>query len=111
MNWKFTRPGMASFKKGEPFCFIMPTPHQAIDECQPIIKNIAEDPELKKDYEAWGQSRSDFLDKLHAKDEETLKTGWQRDYFKGRTPTGHVLTDDHISRRRLKPPRRAGPGE
>ena len=111
MNWKFTRPGMVSFKKGEPFCFIMPVPHQAIDDCQPIMKQIEDDPELHKDYLAWGQSRNNFLDKLHQKDEETIKAGWQRDYFKGRTPGGHVLTDNHINRRRLKPPRKAGPGD
>jgi hypothetical protein len=111
MNWKFTRPGMISFKKGEPFCFLMPTPHEAIDSCQPIIKQIEDDPEIYKDYLAWGQSRTDFLDKLHQKDEAAVKAGWQRDYFTGRTPGGHVLTDSHIHRRRLNPPRKAEPGE
>lgn len=111
MNWRFTRPGLVSFKKGEPFCFIMPTPHQAIDACEPVLKRIEDEPEIYKDYLAWGESRTNFLDKLHARDEETVKSGWQRDYFTGRTPQGHVMTDSHINRRRLKPPRPAGEGE
>lgn len=111
MNWRFTRPGMISFKKGEPFCFIMPVPHQAVDEVQPIIKRIEDDPELNGDYLAWGQSRTAFLERLAKSDPNAAKQGWQRDYFKGQTPQGVQGPDSHINRRRLKPPRKAEPGE
>ena len=111
MNWRFTRPGMISFKKGEPFCFIMPIPHETIDEVQPIVKSIHDDPDLKAQYEAWGASRTQFLDRLSDNDSDAIKSGWQRDYFRGRTPEGHVAPDSHISRRRLKSPRKAEPGE
>jgi hypothetical protein len=40
-----------------------------------------------------------------------VKNGWQRDYFRGRTPEGHVAPDGHINRRRLKAPRKAEDGE
>jgi hypothetical protein len=111
MNWRFTRPGMISFKKGEPFCFILPIQHEAIDEIQPIVKSIQEDPELFRQYTAWGESRTGFLNRLDDKDSDTVKTAWQRDYFKGRTPEGHLAPENHINRRRLKAPRKAEPGE
>jgi len=111
MNWHFTRPGMISFKKGEPFCFVFPISHTELDVTQPIVKPIAEDPELMRDYKAWGQSRNNFLTKLSARDEEVVKQGWQRDYFRGRTPEGHISPDNHVNRRRLKAPRKAEAGE
>jgi hypothetical protein len=111
MNWHFTRPGMASFKKGEPYGFIMPIPHTAVDDCQPIVKPLTAEPELHKAYAEWGQSRASFLEKLLAHDEEAKAQRWQRDYFKGQTPQGDPAPDSHINRRRLKAPRPAGEGE
>lgn len=111
MNYRFTRPGMVSFKKGEPFAFIVPMPHAAIDEIQPIVKRLEDDPELKRQYEAWGESRSNFLNRLADKDQDAVKNGWQRDYFRGRTPEGHLAPDGHVNRRRLKAPRKAEKGE
>ncbi|MGE0827875.1 MAG: DUF6065 family protein [Hyphomonadaceae bacterium] len=111
MNWRFTRPGMISFKKGEPFCFIAPMPHAAIDEVQPIVKRLADEPELYREYQQWGESRTKFLTGLEKNDPEIVKKGWQRDYFKGQTPAGAAAPETHINRRRLKPPRAAEPGE
>ncbi|MBI1186397.1 MAG: hypothetical protein GC206_03575 [Alphaproteobacteria bacterium] len=112
MNWRFTRPGMISFKKGEPFCFVMPVPHAAIDDVQPIFKKLASEPELMKEYEGWGESRTKFLENLRGRDPETIKQGWQRDYFKGQTPSGAPAPDGtHVNRRRLNPPRWAKDGE
>ena len=111
MNWRFTRPGMVSFKKGEPFCLIMPVPHETMDEFQPIVKSIDEDPELHKQFQAWGESRSNFLNRLSDPEGEAAKHGWQRDYFRGRTPSGHLAPDSHVHRRRMKPPRKAEKGE
>jgi hypothetical protein len=111
MNWRFTRPGMISFKKGEPFCFVTPIPHDSVDQFEPIVKTIESDPELHKQYVAWGDSRTKFLDRLSDRDSDAVKHGWQRDYFKGRTPEGHLAPDSHINRRRLKAPRKAKDGE
>ena len=44
MNWKFTRPGRIRFEKGEPFCFISLTPHNALDDVQPIQRSFASTP-------------------------------------------------------------------
>ncbi|MES1197082.1 MAG: DUF6065 family protein [Pseudomonadota bacterium] len=111
MNWRFTRPGMISFKKDEPFCFIMPIQHTAIDEVQPVIKQIADEPELFRQFNAWGESRTKFLHRLTDRESDAAKHGWQRDYFRGRTPEGHLAPDSHINRRRLKAARKAEPGE
>jgi hypothetical protein len=107
MNWRFTRPGLISFKKGEPFCFVMPVPHAAIDEIQPVVKRISEEPELENQFRNWGDSRSKFLTGLLERDPETVKRGWQRDYFKGQAPSGQAGPETHINRRRLKTPRPA----
>lgn len=111
MNWHFTRPGMVSFKKGEPFCFIMPVPHASVDQFEPVVKSLADDRELNLEYQAWYNSRSGFLAGLEAHDPETLRQGWQRHYFKGQKPTEDAAVGTHINRRRLKPPRPAKPGE
>jgi len=113
MNWHFTRPGMIQFKKGEPFCFIMPVAHNSVDPFEPVIKRMADNPELTKEYAAWSESRTSFLDKLSARDEDTIKQGWQRHYFKGEKVEGEQSERQgfHINRRRLKSPRIAKPGE
>jgi hypothetical protein len=112
MNWHFTRPGYVTFEKGEPFCFIMPVPHQSIEAVQPVLKRLDADPKLKAEYEAWGQSRTSFLDKLSALDPDAVQQGWQKHYFKGQKVEGEAPTDfGHINRRRLKPPRPAEDGE
>jgi Family of unknown function (DUF6065) len=105
MNWHFTRPGTISFAKGEPYCFIMPIPHHALDEIEPVVKPIESNAELFQQYQAWGQSRSKFIDDLKNREEDAVKRGWQRDYFQGRSADGSV-SDNHIHRRRLKPPRK-----
>lgn len=101
MNWRFTRPGTIRFEKGEPFCFIMPVPHSAIDEVDPVTFSIHDDPELREAYMTWRESRADFNAKLQGADPVTTKQGWQRTYHRGRTAQGREAPADHINRRRL----------
>lgn len=111
MNWHFTRPGMVQFHKGEPFCFIMPVPHAGYEAMQPVVRSIHDNPDLFSEYMAWSESRTSFLDKLSARDEDTVKQGWQRHYFKGEKVTGEKRGEAHVNRRRLQPPRPAGEGD
>jgi hypothetical protein len=111
MNWRFTRPGMVSFKKGEPFCFIMPIPHAALDDVQPVVKSINDDLALRAEYVAWRDSRGKFLTDLSNNDPSALRQKWQRHYYKGQSPSGETGSETHIHRRRLKAPRPAKPGE
>ena len=109
MNWRMTRPGMVSFKRGEPFCFIQVVEHKKQDEIQPVIKPLESDPELKKQFEAWATTRQAFNDSLMRREPEAMKEAWQKFYFKGEKPdnTGQPVekVDDHINRRRLKTPK------
>ncbi|MGE3301661.1 MAG: DUF6065 family protein [Hyphomonadaceae bacterium] len=112
MNWHFTRPGMVTFTKGEPFCFVMPVPHAAVEAFEPVMKKLADEPELAAEYEAWRGSREGFLKGLAENDAETIRQKWQRHYYKGQSPAGGTAAaEDHVHRRRLKPPRPAKPGE
>ena len=103
MNWIMTRPGIVKFKKGEPFCFILPIEHKKIDQFQPVEKSIGADPELYEKFATWSQSRNDFNKRLEQQDQDTIKEGWQRHYFTGKMPDGTtVAPTDHMNRRRLK---------
>src|SRR5579871_4163328 len=45
MNWRFTRPGSVGFSAGEAFCFVTPVPHVAYDGIEPVIRQLADDPQ------------------------------------------------------------------
>jgi hypothetical protein len=113
MNWHFTRPGYVSFKKGEPMAFIMPVPHAGYEAIEPIVKSIKTEPELERQFHAWRTSRTEFLNKLGERDEDTIKQGWQRHYFKGEVVSGDTRPEGHahVNRRRLQPPRPPKDGE
>ena len=79
--------------------------HRRLDEVEPHIRQITSNPELHADSKAWHESRQDFINRLEERDETTIQQGWQRHYMKGEAPSG-VTGEDHLTRRRLKPPRR-----
>ncbi|MES1197358.1 MAG: DUF6065 family protein [Pseudomonadota bacterium] len=109
MNWRFTAPGSVSFSAGEAFCFIMPVPHAAIDEFEPVIESLADNPDVERDINTWTKSRADFLSErsqgMHRAQD------WQRHYFHGINIDGTPGTDTHVHKRRLKAPRPAVKGE
>jgi hypothetical protein len=103
MNWIFTRPGKVRFEKGEPFCFITLTPHQAMDQVQPVQRSLNSNVELRHQYDAWHRQRDDFNARLGRRDPEALREAWQRYYFKGELPDDMgPAPADHINKRRLK---------
>lgn len=103
MNWRFTQPGTIGFAPGEPFAFVAPVPHEALDAFDVEAKDIAADPATAAEFESWKRSRAAFA--RDAKPGEGL--GWQRHYFQGQKPDGSPGPADHKSRRRLKAPRDA----
>ena len=112
MNWRFTRPCTVRFERGEVFCFFMPVAHMALEQIEPEMLYLSDDPALKAEYEAWSTSRSQFLTKLHAGDADTVKEAWQRFYVRGNTATGQVAPDTHRAKRRLAPGRsKSAPGD
>lgn len=104
MNWQMTRPGEVIFKKGEPFCFIVPIQHGKLEEIEPERKLLSTNPELEKEFHGWAESRGNFNKKLVSGDEDAVKAGWQRHYMRGEKQTGDKI-DSHVTKRRLKPPK------
>jgi len=105
MNWRFTRPGLVRFEKGEAFCFLTLVPHGVLDAVQPVLHDIADDPRLNESHKAWSDSRLDFKARIDRMDRDALRQGWQRDYLHGRDPTNNFAPGFHITRRRLREPR------
>ena len=102
MNWRFTRPTTVKFEKGEAFCFLVMTPHGILDQVQPIVADISDDPAIKAGYDAWRQSRSEFQARVARRDPEAIEQGWQRNYVRGHDPSGQFEPIFHLSKRRLK---------
>jgi Family of unknown function (DUF6065) len=103
MNWIFTRPGKVSFAKNEPFCFITLAQDRVLDEVNVISRPLESDPDLRAQYDAWVKYRSEFNTRIFRGDEETIKTAWQRFYFKGEVPDNvGQAPAEHVNKRRLK---------
>ena len=105
MNWRFTRPGVVRFETGEPFCFITLAPHGLLDQVQPRIATLDENPALKSAYDTWSASRADFSQRLVDKEESAMAEKWQRTYLQGRGGIEDGAPVYHLARRRLKAPR------
>lgn len=103
MNWKFTRPCRVRFEKGEPFCFVSLVEHGRLDEVEPVVRDLHEDPELLERYESWRTSRGDFIAKLKERDPDAMQQSWQRFYLVGKGPDGEAAPEGHVFKRRLKP--------
>ena len=89
MNWKVTRPfEWIRFEVGEPFCMLVPFPRGLTETLEPQMELLAGNPELKEKYEVWEASRRGFLEGLKVLDPSTVKQGWQKDYFQGKTAEG-----------------------
>lgn len=103
MNWRFTRPGIVRFQKGDPFCFVTFCPHALLDNVTPRLADIDEDANLKAEYTEWGKSRAEFNKALHDGDPDVVAKKWQRGYFQGKDLEGKMPLF-HVNKRRLKAP-------
>ena len=88
MNWVVTRPFFPiRFEKGEPIAHIMPVNLSRIEELQPEYVEITEDDELKQNFDAFSQSRTNFNQDLTDPESVASKEKWQKAYFRGNVPT------------------------
>ena len=102
MNWKLTRECQwVSFKKGEPFCMLVPVPRVLSETLAPKAVLMETDPAVHAKYQEWEASRRGFLTGLQTHDPETVKKGWQKDYFQGKTEAGTFT--GHQTRLTIKP--------
>jgi hypothetical protein len=89
MNWFMTAVNHpVEFAAGEPICMLVPQHPGTLETFEPEIRSIRSDPEMHDAFIGWSQSRSQYLVDLTVPDSEAAKQGWQKDYFRGRTPTG-----------------------
>ena len=100
-----TRPGKASFKKGEPFCFITLSEHHRLETVGPKIRRLDSDKKLEREYHDWSKSRANFNAKLHAGDKEAKAQGWERHYMRGEKTSGKSGSESHLTKRRLQKPK------
>ncbi len=102
MNWKLTRPNeWVHFEVDEPICCLVPIPRGLCESLDPKIVPLKSDAELFAKYKAWEASRSGFLQGLKTHDPETVKRGWQKDYFQGKLAEGGAF-DGHQTRLSIK---------
>jgi hypothetical protein len=103
MNWQATRPGRIVFEEDEPFCSIFPVMKQALVDCKPEIRKLADDIELSRQYETFKEARAGFMQRLERGDAETMKQAWQKYYFRGTHPDG-TKADLHVQKLRVAMP-------
>jgi hypothetical protein len=100
MNWRFTRPGTVQFEKDEPVCFISLFPHSIVDEVQPKLAELSDEPGLADRHAKWSIDRLDFNAGLKSGDSGAVAQGWQRLYLKGKSSDG-AQASFHRHKRRL----------
>ncbi len=106
MNWKLTRPGQGvHFDVGEPFCMVVPQRRGELETFSPVVRDIADEPELRDALGRFFTSR-DRLYLKHAAGSlpgfEDLATAWEGDYYRGRTVDGGQAAE-HQTKLRLAP--------
>lgn len=104
MNWQMTRPGRVRFQRDEPICLVYPVSAGGVSETEPVIRNLADDPELMEQAMAWKTRRDEFMQRFNAGDRTARKDGWQRDYFLGRRADGAAPDAAHVNKLRLPQP-------
>lgn len=98
MNWRILEPDrVVRFKQGEPICVLTPVALDLLEEFEPEMKRVTDDPELYAHYMAWSDSRARFNH-----DPERRPQDWQKDYFLGKAPEG-VAVREHRTKLKLKP--------
>lgn len=101
-NYQLTRPGEFRWQSGEPYAQLCVVQAGLQETVQPLIRNLAENPELAADHEAWVRRRSDLRARQAAGDREAWKEAWGRDYFLGRYADGRTAEAPHTIKLCLK---------
>jgi Family of unknown function (DUF6065) len=104
MIWLFTRANQrVRFDVDEPFCHIFPVARGHLETLSPVVRNLSDNPELKREHEFWSASRNDFNANLATPGSKASEQRWQKTYFRGFTPSGRRGGDGHRSKLRLRP--------
>ena len=110
MNWKLTRPRhRVRFEAGEPYCFLFPVPRGLVEEMEPELRDLADEPEDRRRLE-YARRMRDFLRNVRTMKaaEESAEVrnakalNFQMWYMKGRLPDGTGDFDAHQKSLRLR---------
>jgi len=96
-NYKFTKPGSISFKKGDPLFSFFPIERGFIESFNIETQRIDSDSELNSDYNAYSKSRLDYLNNNTGK--------YQKYYVKGQGPQKEYDIKNHQKRTNVQKPK------
>ena len=103
MNWKLTMPGRpVKFEAGEPICMLVPQKRGELETIQPVVRDLKDESELKRQYKAWAESRQNFLADLMFPESEAREASWQKHYYRG-TTIDETPAPEHQTKLTLKP--------
>jgi hypothetical protein len=98
MNWKVTTVNLPiDFEPGEPICMILPIRRGEVESFHPRARDLSSDPELKKAFELWSQSRTQFNKNLKVPGSDAQNELWQKEYLQGFGPMG-IKAPQHQSK-------------
>jgi hypothetical protein len=96
-NYKFTKPGIVHFKKGEPLFSFFPVERAFIEKFEIHTQRIDADPEFQADYNAYSKSRLDYLNNNTGK--------YQKYYADGKGPDKSYDIVNHQKRTNVQKPK------
>lgn len=103
MNWLMTvKNEPVVIPKGFPICQIVPINLDAIESLEPVVKPLTDDPALHQEYLDWSASRNNFNAGLATHQQDVVKEGWQKNYFRGKHLDGRGAEDTHRTKVKLK---------
>ncbi len=97
MNYKFTKPGSITFKKGDPIFMFFPIDRTYIENFDIVQKSIFSNTELMNKYSKYGEARSDYI-----KNDTTNKG--QKFYVTGNVVDEKATISNHKRKLKLKKP-------
>lgn len=104
MNWRFTRRNhWIRFEAGEPICFFFPIQRGILDQFNPRIAPMADEPGLAEQFSGWSKSRDDFHRKIAINPPVKPADQWQKSYFRGLYPDDKPAVEDHQTKLKLRP--------
>lgn len=104
MNWRFTRRNhWIRFDAGEPICFFYPIQRGILDQFNPRIAPISDEPGLAEKRTDWSRGRDEFHRQIKIHPPMKPADQWQKDYFRGLCPSGELGVEDHQTKLKLRP--------
>jgi len=109
MNWKIMAVNrIIEFEAGEPVCFLFPVQRNLIEDAEVSIHSLSDDPLLAEEAAQFTRKRAEHISESRA---GTAASGWQKDYFQGKMPSGAAppTEDRHRTKLNLQSPREDNP--